>query len=300
MIRDRRFDDPVCGFELGMRLSGRGAGRQGTRSGVGDGVRRQYASLLRRNTLMGLGDPGPKFVVENRGEGVAGSGSGSRALFTTASVDGRWERGREMCVTPLLFEGSEATETEGCGMQSGDWESDQEKKQSEEDHGDDERRPNYDLSTTIPILHAAEVTAMLPLSNSLIMWSSLRPGTNERGEGGGDASQLCLSKRYESEYVPWRTLRDEFGDWATAVNQFQTVVWDIAAPQSWSGGPVVMATGNGIRICEIGGGGMSFVSNPRASKQGEAAMLSEYMVVAFKDERVYVAGDRRGMWCWET
>ncbi len=246
---------PVYGLDLRIR--------SGSRKTVGDDVRRQYAWMLRSNTVMGSGKLGDKFAVEK----------GSKALFTTAEVEsrGRGAGMREMCVTPLSLS----------------------REQGDEDKNMDDSSPMYLSTTTVPILNSNDATTILPLSERLVMWSFHRPDDPQEG------SVLCISKKYADENVPWQNWREEFGEWGTNVRQTCITLWDFAVPKVDENGTCqpqcfVTATRNGVKIYdfEYGVSGVNDVVSRGPDEQ--LSKTGERLVVSFKDENVFMAGGRSG------
>lgn len=222
-----------------------------------------------------------------------------------SSVDGRWD-GRELCVTPLSCQTKrerrkkmKEREDDSGSRASGPFEM----REHDDDYDDsdgEEPVPTYDPSHTTPILNTGEASALLPLSESLLLWSVLRP----QAAGQQDASPLCISKRYPSDSVPWQNWRDEFGEWGTQIHTFQSVIWDMAKPQSWhdtmgAGGKVVLATSNGVKAMDVlnaGVDGMKRLSLRKGGsrRRGESGDSEEYMCASFKEEHVVMVGDRSG------
>ena len=254
--RSHFLTHPLHGLDLRVR--------SGERKAVGDDVRKQYAWMLRPNTLTASGNPGDQFAVE----------ADSRVLFTTAEVEsrGRASGMREMCVTSL----SKA------------------QPQGEGDEATEDPSPMYDSAKTIPILNSYDATKILPLSDRLVIWASQRPD-DEHGAG----SVLCISKKYADDNVPWQNWREEFGEWGSTVRQHGAIIWDFAVPgrgQTAMAQPqyFVMTSGHGIRICnfEYGAHGVSDLTNQ--GPVGRDGTKGEPLLVRFKDDNVFMAGGRSG------
>ena len=224
------------------------------RKGVGDSLRRQYAWMLQSNTLIQKCNIGETFAIEE----------GSRSLFTTAVVrghDGVGNAGgmKEICVTPLST------------------------------NGNDGPTLTYDFTNMVPILNSFDSPIIVPLNERLLIWAS--HGSN--GFPGEESSALSLSKKYADDSVPWQNRREEFGEWGTTVLQISRRIWDLAAPPSDISGAeakhLVISTSAGVRACdfEYGTRGMTDFKFLPGSK-------GEFRTVHFKDQNVFMAGDRRG------
>ena len=255
--RSHFLTHPLHGLDFRIRL---GVGRA-----VGDDLRRQYAWMLRPNTVMASGKAGDRFVVEG----------GSKTLFTTAEVEcrGRASGMREMCVTPLSTT----------------------QRQGKSDKATEAPAPKYDSAGTVPILNSHDATNILPLSDRLVIWAFQRPDDDYHGTG----SVLCISKKYADDDVPWQNWREEFGEWGTTVRQYGSTIWDFAVPgkgQTATSQPTyfVMTAGHGIKIYnfEYGAHGVSDITNQ--GPVGLHGSKGEPLLVRFKDDNVFMAGGRSG------
>lgn len=255
----RRLGDEI---ELHLRLRGTTTRIAGSVEGL---IKERYATAL-----------SPRIVFESYN-----IGAGTPDAFAVDPVTKELFTGKRLapdyrhhfCVTPL---------TDDLPMPEGD------------DAGHDETELTYDATSgkgwnheeTIPILDAALVLSISPISDGCAVWitrSSQNPYVDENEVG---LSLIHISTRYSSRgaEVPWANWRDDFGDWGTQTYTLRSrVTWDAVGSPARDG-KMLFATSKGVMTWDVNGD----------ADFTDTGTAKEAMCVAWMDERLWLSGARNG------
>lgn len=143
----------------------------------------------------------------------------------------------------------------------------------------------WSASDAIPILDSAPLHTATVAADGCVVWVThgLRRVHDARVH---DLCQVHVSTRYASfgADVPWAQWREDFGEWGTQCYMLATtVVWHVSASPARDG-MVVFATSEGPIVQDVS-------ARTEITLGGK---WKEAMCVAWKDERVWLAGARDG------
>ncbi|ETN36360.1 uncharacterized protein HMPREF1541_08637 [Cyphellophora europaea CBS 101466] len=281
-------------LELQLRFRHRAAITTGT--SVESLIKQRYAATLepRKGTASaGMVGTSGVFVVDPV----------SKELFTSAQL-GRG-RGEEFCVTPYSDAAtSPDEERENHGPIAAAATTD------DEEEAAPAAAAHYNRANTIPIFDSAPLIAAATVADGCVVWVTRSPHdpTNQlqhniAGVPGASSDPIHTSTRYGGggggdgplggmPPLPWARWRDDFGDWGTqTMEQIDTHVWDVAGSPARDG-TVVWASSRGVVVRSLGGAGDgAYPGDVVTRRVGEAR---EAMCVGWKDENVWVTGDRDG------
>lgn len=142
----------------------------------------------------------------------------------------------------------------------------------------------WETEKTIPILDAATVLAVSPISDGCAVW--ITQSNEDHYDDLNVPMLINVSTRYSSRgaEVPWANWRDDFGDWGTQTYTLRgRIAWN-AVGNPARNGKMLLATSKGAMLGDINANG----------EFTDTGVKTEAMCVAWMDERLWLSGSRNG------